>query len=211
MVFDSLDCKEVWNLDIRSLNGGKENIMADDVKVTEQTEEVNQDVDQEEETEVKTFTQDEVNKLIADRVAREKKNAQKDIEQAIEDTKKEAKRLSELSKEERDSEEYEKLKQELADNKAKVARMELESDTIENLKEEGLPIEFKSFLIGENAESTLENINLFKPLFLDAVQAEVEKRLKGRTPKGSNTLTAKVDTRNSQTKMADYASKQRII
>lgn len=185
--------------------------MADDVKVTEQTDDVNQDVDHEEETEVKTFTQDEVNKLIADRVAREKKNAQKDIEQAIEDTKKEAKRLSELSKEERESEEYEKLKQELADNKAKVARMELESDTIENLKEEGLPIEFKSFLIAENAEATLENINLFKPIFLDAVQAEVEKRLKGRTPKGSSTVTAKVDTRNSQTKMADYASKQRII
>lgn len=185
--------------------------MAEELQVNEQTDDVNQDVDQEEETEVKTFTQDEVNKLIADRVAREKKNAQKDIEQAIEDTKKEAKRLSELSKEERDSEEHNKLKQELAESKAKLARMELESDTIENLKEEDLPIEFKSFLIAENAETTLENINIFKPIFLDAVQAEVEKRLKGRTPKGSSTVTAKVDKRNSQTKMADYASKQRII
>ena len=210
MVFDSLDFKEVWNLDIRSLNGRKEENMAEELQVNEQTDDVDQSVDQEE-TEVKTFTQDEVNKLIADRVAREKKNAQKDIEQAIEDTKKEAKRLSELSKEERDSEEHDKLKQELAESKARLARMELESDTIENLKEEGLPIEFKSFLIAENAESTLENINLFKPIFLDAVQAEVEKRLKGRTPKGSNTVTAKVDKKNSRAAMADYASKQRII
>lgn len=184
--------------------------MADDVKVTEQTDDVNQDVEKDQE-EVKTFNQDEVNKMIAERVAREKKNHEKEIEQAIEDTKKEAKRLSELSKEERDSEEHDKLKQELAESKARLARMELESDTIENLKEEDLPIEFKSFLIAENAETTLENINLFKPIFLDAVQAEVEKRLKGRTPKGSSTVTAKVDKKNSQAAMADYASKQRII
>lgn len=210
MVFDSLDFKEVWNIDIRSLNGGKETIMAEELQVNEQTDDVNQDVDQEQE-EVKTFNQDEVNKMIAERVAREKKNHEKEIEQAIEDTKKEAKRLSELSKEERDSEEHDKLKQELAESKARLARMELESDTIENLKEEDLPIEFKSFLIAENAETTLENINLFKPIFLDAVQAEVEKRLKGRTPKGSNTLTAKVDKKDTQTQMADYANNKRVI
>ncbi|WP_416335075.1 DUF4355 domain-containing protein [Anaerococcus sp. DFU013_CI05] len=187
--------------------------MAEELQVNEQTEDVNQVDDQESEAdaELKTFTEEQVNKLIANRLAREKKNHEKEIEQAIEDTKKEAKRLSELSKEERDSEEHDKLKQELAESKARLARMELESDTIENLKEEGLPIEFKSFLIAENAENTLENINLFKPIFLDAVQAEVEKRLKGRTPKGSNTVTAKVDKKDTQAKMAEYASKQRII
>lgn len=210
MVFDSLDFKEVWNLDIRSLNGGKEIIMAEEIQVNEQTDDVNQDVEKDQE-EVKTFNQDEVNKMIAERVAREKKNHEKEIEQAIEDTKKEAKRLSELSKEERDSEEHDKLKQELAESKARLARMELESDTIENLKEEDLPIEFKSFLIAENAEATLENINLFKPIFLDAVQAEVEKRLKGRTPKGSNTVTAKVDKKESQADIADYANNKRVI
>jgi len=184
--------------------------MAEELQVNEQTDDANQDVDQEQE-EVKTFTQDDVNKLIAERVAREKKNHEKEIEQAIEDTKEEAKRLSELSKEERDSEEHNKLKQELAESKAKIAHMELESDTIENLKEEGLPIEFKSFLIGENAEATLENINLFKPIFLDAVQVEVEKRLKGRTPKGSNTLNARVEKKDTQEEMLDYAGSQRVI
>lgn len=187
--------------------------MAEELQVNEQAEVVNEDTGQEtdKETEVKTFNQDEVNKMIAERVAREKKNHEKEIEQAIEDTKKEAKRLSELSKEERDSEEHDKLKQELAESKARLARMELESDTIENLKEEDLPIEFKSFLIAENAESTLENINLFKPIFLDAVQAEVEKRLKGRTPKGSSTVTAKLDKKDTQTQMADYANSKRVI
>lgn len=185
--------------------------MAEELQVNEQATEVEQEVDQEQEAEAKTFTQDEVNQLIAGRLAKEKKNHEKEIKQAIEDTKKEAKRLSELSKEERDSEEHEKLKQELAESKARLARMELESDTIENLKEENLPIEFKSFLIAENAENTLENINLFKPIFLDAVQAEVEKRLKGRTPKGSNTVTAKVDNKDTQTQMADYANSKRVI
>lgn len=184
--------------------------MAEELQVNEQTEDVNQDVDQDQE-EVKTFTQDDVNKMIAERVAREKKNHEKEIEQAIEDTKKEAKRLSELSKEERDSEEHDKLKQELAESKARLARMELESDTIENLKEEDLPIEFKSFLIGKNAETTLENINLFKPIYLDAVQAEVEKRIKGRTPKGSNTLNARAEKKDTQEEMLDYAGSQRVI
>ena len=49
--------------------------MADELQVNEQTDDVNQEVDQEAEavSEVKTFTQDEVNQLIAGRLAKEKK------------------------------------------------------------------------------------------------------------------------------------------
>lgn len=159
----------------------------------------------------KTFTQEEVNKMIADRVSKEKSRAQRALEQAKEEARADAERLANLSQKDRESEENERLKQELEASKAKLLRLELESDTVEYLKEEDLPIEFKSFLIAENAEATLENIQAFKPLFNDAVQAEVEKRLKGHTPKGSNTVMAKVEKKDSQTELADYAGGQRVI
>lgn len=130
------------------------------------------------------LTQDEVDKIIDKRFAREKEKAEKE--------KKEAERLSKLSAEERAKEESKKKDDEIASLQAKIDRYNLERDTIDRLSEEGLPTEFKSFLMRENAEETNEAIKSFKDIYQKEVQKEVEKRFKGKTPSGSG-ATPKAD------------------
>lgn len=64
--------------------------------------------------------------------------------------------------------------------KLKQAEDKLECENV--LKERGLSTSFANFLLGADAEVTLANINSFETAFKDAVKAEVETRIKGKTP-----------------------------
>lgn len=145
----------------------------------EQGEEETKTYTQEEVDEIKKglLTQDQVNEIVEKRIAREKKKAEEEKEKA--------ERLSKLSAEERAKEEARLKDEEIEKLKAEIQRNELEKDTIDRLNEEGLPLEFKSFLMLEDAESTNEAIKIFKPLYDAKVQAEVEKRFAGKTPSAS--------------------------
>lgn len=181
-----------------------------------QTDDQSQEVDGEErdeDQESKTYSQEEldqaikkatdgfvsqekVDQIIAQTIAKERKRAE------------EAERLSKLSEAERAKEQAKLDKEEIEELKAKLARKDLEADTVAELKEQDLPIEFMDFLIAEDGEKTLARIKDFKPIYLDAIQREVEKRYKGVSPKGSNTVSGKAKNKKS---IGDYASKQRII
>lgn len=128
-------------------------------------------------------TQEEVDNIVKQRLARERQKAEEE-RQREEEEKKEAERLSKLTESERRKEEARKAEEEIAELKAKIARNELEKDTIDRLNEEGLPIQFKSFLMQENAEKTNEAIKNFKEAFNQEIQKQVEERLKGKTPGG---------------------------
>ena len=145
----------------------------------EQGEEETKTYTQEEVDEIKKglLTQDQVNEIVEKRIAREKKKAEEEKEKA--------ERLSKLSAEERAKEEARLKDEEIEKLKAEIQRNELEKDTIDRLNEEGLPIEFKSFLMLENPETTNEAIKTFKDLYYAKVQTEVEKRLAGKAPSAS--------------------------
>lgn len=64
--------------------------------------------------------------------------------------------------------------------------MYLERDTIDRLSEENVPIAFKDFLMGVDAETTNDNIKAFKEVYEAEVQKCVEERLKGKTPSVAN-------------------------
>lgn len=132
---------------------------------------------QEEVDEIKKglLTQEQVNEIVKNRLAKEKAKAEED--------KKEAERLSKLSADERAKEESKKKDEEIARLQAEINRNNLEKDTIDRLNQEELPLEFKSFLMQEDAEKTNDVIKSFKEVYNKAVQAEVEKRFKGKTPK----------------------------
>lgn len=141
------------------------------------------------EEEVKTYTQEEVDELtkgllsqeqvdeiVEKRLARAKEKAEAE--------RKEAERLSKLSAEDKAKEESQKKDEEIARLREEINRNNLEKDTIDRLNEEGLPLNFKSFLMGPNAETTNQAIKDFKGAYNLAVQEEVERRLKGKTPTG---------------------------
>jgi hypothetical protein len=149
----------------------------------------NENVEEEkgsEEAEVKTFTEEEVLARVqseADkRVTEALKTARAKWEKEEAEAKKEAERLQSLSQKEREDELKAKQLKELEDTKAELQRVYLEKDTIDRLAEENVPVQFKDFLMGADAETTNENIKAFKEIYEAEVQKGVEQRLKGTTP-----------------------------
>lgn len=138
------------------------------------------------EAEVKTFTEEEVQARIQSesdkRVTEALKTARAKWEKEEAEAKKEAERLQSLSQKEREEELKAKQLKELEETKAELNRVYLERDTIDRLSEENVPIAFKDFLMGADAQSTNENIKAFKEVYEAEVQRGVEERLKGKTP-----------------------------
>jgi len=112
---------------------------------------------------------------------------EKEFQEKLEQEKKEAERLAKLSEKERKEEELKKREEELERRLKELERKELKADAIGVLNEKGLPVEFVDLLIAENAEKTLENINLFKEKFDAAVAQKVKEALAGTPPKKNPT------------------------
>ncbi len=83
---------------------------------------------------------------------------------------------------------YEKQQEEkrLKNREAEIALRELKADAKEVLAEKEIPGGFLNILVGKDLEETKANADAFKKQFDLAVQAQVEKRLSGKTPSGSN-------------------------
>ena len=93
--------------------------------------------------------------------------------------------------------------------RSQLARKELEDDTLKELSEQELPHDLVEFVIADNAENTFDRIKKFKEIFDKAVNAAVDKRFTGRSPKGTSTLSGA--DKQGRENMAAYAEKQRII
>ena len=125
--------------------------------------------------EVKTFTQEEVDKMITKRLQRERK----DIEAKIEAERKEAEELAKLSEAEKQKKLFEKQVKEFEETKRAFENERLLNETSKQLASKNLPIEFAEMLKGNNAEKTFENIQLFETKFNEAVEKVVTEDLEG--------------------------------
>lgn len=136
--------------------------------------------------------------------ALEKKQAEWDLKQqkAIQAALDEKERLSKLSEKERKDEELTTREKDLQKRLADIERKELKSDAVIDLGKKELPAEFADFLLAENAEKTLENINKLKETFDAAVNEAVKGKLRQDTPAASvganSTKNAFAEMRNKQ-------------
>ena len=150
------------------------------VNVNEQTtEQTTEQVEQVAEQTVKTFTQEEVDKIVNKRLARERK----DIEAKIESERAEAERLAKMSEAEKQQALFKKQVAEFEATKKAFESEKLLNETSKQLASKNLPIEFAELLKAEDAESTFENIKIFEAKFNEAVEKLVNERLRGKTPK----------------------------
>lgn len=129
------------------------------------------------------------------------------LQEKINEALKENERLSKLSEKERKDEELSKREKEIAEREAKAARKELRSDAIADLTDKSLPPSFADFLLGEDAEKTLENINNFKTAFDSAVNEAVKEKLRQDTPRagGGGFTSGKAPS------VAELAQEHRLI
>lgn len=153
--------------------------------VEPQTDDVSQDT-----VEPKTFTQEEVNSMISDRVKREQSKTQKAIDEALNNYKKEQeeeKQLSKMSENERLQKQLEKLQKDNADLLAKQKRAEMTAEARQELSKDGYTVTdgILSLLVTDDVESTSNNMKAFKE-YTDGLKEQWEtERSKGVTPKAS--------------------------
>lgn len=139
------------------------------------------------------FTQEDVNKIIESRLARERKKfserVTEEAEKLLDKKLDERQRVSELSEEERKQEEQDERERELAERESRLAFKERFADTQETLSERKLSPEFASFLIKDTEEETFENIKVFQKLFETKIAEGVKDELRGKTPKAGTGKT----------------------
>ena len=143
-----------------------------------ESEQPNESEEKQGEQQAKTFTQDEVNKIVSQRLERQKEQLK-----AKED---EAKKLSRMNAEQKANYELEKANKRAEEAAAKLARYEMRDSAKQMLADGGFNNADNGLLdlvVTDTAESTQANVNVL----LNAIEAiredERNKLLAGKTPK----------------------------
>lgn len=150
------------------------------------------------ENEEKTYTQEEVLKLLQSetdkRVSQALKTQQKKFEKQMS--------LSKLDDDERAKAEKDNRIAELEEQLAQFQIERNKSELKSVLSSRGLSAEFADIItINDDIEASQANIDKLDKLFKAAVKAEVEKRLAGNAPKGNGGSTAEI-TKETAKKMS---------
>lgn len=148
--------------------------------------------------EVKTYTQEEVLKLI-------QSESDRRVSAALKTQEKKFQRQLSLSQLDDDARAKAEKDQMIADLQNQIAEFQIERNRSELksvLSSRGLSAEFADILsITDDIETSQANIDKLDKLFKNAVKAEVERRIAGNTPKGNGTKTTEV-TKESASKMS---------
>lgn len=135
---------------------------------------------------VKTYSEEEVQKMMKERVAREKKAAEKAVE--------EAKKLAQMNEEEKRKYEFEQMQKELEEYKRKDSFNGLSREASKMLSEHQITAddELLAFVVKDSAEETQTAVNAFVSLINAKVEEGIKKALAGKPPKvntNNKTLT----------------------
>lgn len=145
--------------------------------VNSETENVEQVATENAEAEVNTvtFSEEDVTKLIE--AEREK----------WESDKKEQERLNKLSKEEREIEIQAQKDKTIEELQQKLLTKELKDKVVSDLSKNGLPVELAELVNYTSKGDVDKSLDRVKNIFNASVESEVNKRLRGKTPKGLQT------------------------
>lgn len=123
----------------------------------------------------KTFTQAELNKIIAERQKRWEKKAA--------DEKAEAERVAAMTADEKSKHEQEKREREFAEREAELSRKERTASARDLLAEKGAPAALIGAVDVSSDEAVASSVEAVVKAFNAAVSAEVAKKLAGAPPK----------------------------
>lgn len=133
----------------------------------------------------KTFTQEDIDRIISKKFKQWEKNKAKEKEEI-----EEAERLKRMSQAERQQKELDDKIKKIEKMEADMARKDLNSQVVKELASRDLPIEYAEFVMVEgDADATMDRLKVFMEKYNADIQKEVDKqvqeRLKGNVPKTS--------------------------
>jgi len=112
----------------------------------------------------KTYTEDDIAKLKEDWAKEQESNYQSKLKDSIAKAIEEEKRLSKLSKDEKDAEEKQKLLSRIESLEKEKELGILKEKALNTLSEQKLPNSFLNFVIGADEKSTFDNISAIKSI-----------------------------------------------
>ncbi len=131
----------------------------------------------------KTFTQEELDKVLQDRLAKQDAKFDKKLDIKIKETQKEADRLNKLDTEEKEKELQTKAQKALTDKERTLTLRENKLEGIKKLDEMGIPIKFVDFILNSDLETMDSNIEKLNSEWTTAIEEGVKTALAGKTPK----------------------------
>ena len=134
-------------------------------------------------TETKTYTQEEVDKMLQSEVDRRITSALKKQAKNNEAKIKEAQKLAQMNESEKYQYELEQREKAIEEKEKALALAENKNEASKILAEKGLSLSLVDFVVAEDAETMNSNIRLLEKAFKDSVKREVEKRLGSSAPK----------------------------
>jgi hypothetical protein len=135
----------------------------------------------------KTYTEEEVQILLQKEADRRVSSALKKQQKDFENKMAEAERLKTMDEAQRKDYEYNQKLQELEQREKDFAITQNKLEATKVMANRGLPIEFVDYLVADDADTMLENINQFERMFKAAVSDMVAKKISAPSPKNGVT------------------------
>lgn len=130
----------------------------------------------------KTFTQEEVDAMLAARVKREAVKYDELTKKAVADALADQERKSKLTEEQRANEELAAKTNALEEREHAIILRENKAEASVQLSKIGLDPELASLIVDVDMDKTKENIKVLEKAFNASVDATIKKRLAGKTP-----------------------------
>lgn len=131
----------------------------------------------------KTYTEEEVRELIQKEGDRRVTEAMKKAERKTAAKVKEAEKLGRMNEEQKYQYELEQREKAIEAKERELALAENKAQASAILADRGLSTKLVDFIVAEDADMMMDNINTLDSAFKASVKAEVEKRLASKTPK----------------------------
>lgn len=134
--------------------------------------------------ETKTYTQEEVDALLQQETDRRVTSALQKQQRKFEAEKAEAEKLRDMDEAQKKEYEFNKRVAELEAKEKEFALTQNKLSASKVLADRGLPIQFVDYIVAEDAESMMTNINEFEKAWKAALADAVNARLASPAPKG---------------------------
>ena len=134
-------------------------------------------------TETKTYTQEEVDKMLQSEVDRRITSALKKQAKSNEAKIKEAQKLAQMNESEKFQYELEQREKAIEEKEKALALAENKNEASKILADKGLSLSLVDFVVAEDAETMNDRIKTLDKAFKESVKREVEKRLGSSAPK----------------------------
>ena len=167
----------------------QEEVNESQVEQEEMTEEEAERVEMTKE-EYDTALQKESDRRVAQAIKKREAEHKKELEKKTAEARKEAEELAKLSEAERLKVEKEREEMRLSKDREEFERerSEFEKERLKLQAEKELairklPTEFAAYILGDDADDTFERITVLEEQWQKALEAEINERLKSKTPK----------------------------